>query len=337
MTNSHDPNRWRRRARTVPAMLAMTAGALLAAPLALPLTAVLDLVRGRRRLPGVRAGLFGLRYLVNDSAEIIVAPLLWIGARRPTGSSAGLARYRCVQTWSVRSLAAAADGWIGVRLDPSAQVPVEPGQGPLIVLVRHVSMLDASVPSLLLGLDSPWQIRSIVTDDVLADPGFDLIYQPLGTVFIDRDEGASARRIIAGFSEHDGPDDVVTIYPEGRLFRPSVLARSLERLAERSPERAERLAGLRHVLPPRPGGTLALLDALPTADVLLVGHVGFEPVASISDMARTAPIDTEVRILVRRIPRSSVPTADADRVAWLDALWLDLDDWLDTCLPASHG
>ncbi len=311
-------------------MLVVTAIALVSAPLTLPLAGLFDLFRGQRRLPTARSGLFGLRYLVNDSTEIVLAPWLWLISRGR--GRRGVERYRAVQRWSIRTLAAAADRWIGVRLDPAATVPVVPGEGPLIVLVRHASILDSSLPSLLFGLDSPWQIRSIVTDDALTDPGFDLIYPALGTVFIDRDEGASARRVIAELARHDGPNDVVTIYPEGRLFRPHRLPGSLARLAERAPERAERLAGLRHVLPPRAGGTLALLEALPSADVLLLGHVGFERAGSIVDLATSAPLDSTVRLMIRHVPRSAIPHGEHERIAWLDTLWLDLDAWLDAQL-----
>ena len=314
-------------------MLAATAVGVVTAPVVLPAAAMFDLVRGRRRLPSVRSGLFALRYLVNDSTEIVVAPLLWAGRRR--NRAAGVERYRAVQAWSIRTLADAADHWVGVRLDPDVELPVESGTGPYIVLCRHASMLDSSVPSLLFGLGSAWRVRGVAASDALADPGFDLIYPTLGTVFIDRDEGASAKRIIAGFAQHDGPDDVVTIYPEGRIFQPALLAGSLERLGERSPERAERLSGLRNILPPRPGGTLALLDALPTADVLVIGHVGFEGAASIGQIVGSAPLDTKVQLLVRHVPRNAIPDRAEDRITWLDDVWLDLDHWITSILDAT--
>ncbi len=329
-----DPGRWRRRARTIPAMLGVTVFVVASAPITLPLATIVDIARGQRRLPTVRGGLFALRYLVNDSAEIVLAPLLWLASNG--NDDRGIERYRSVQVWSIRSLAAAADRFIGVRIDPTATVPVAEGAGPLIVLVRHCSMLDSSVPSLVFGLDSPWVVRSIVTTDALADPGFDLIYPALGTVFIDRDEGATSRLVIGEFARHGGPNDVATIYPEGNVFRPSLLVRSLERLAERAPERAARLTGLRHVLPPRPGGTLALLRALPAADVVVIGHVGFERAATLAEMAASAPLDSTVQLMIRHVPRSSIPSGEDDRIAWLDALWLDLDQWIDDQLNTSH-
>jgi 1-acyl-sn-glycerol-3-phosphate acyltransferase len=291
-------------------------------------------VRGRPRLPTVRTALFALRYGINDSIEIVVAPFLRI-LRPVLGPTHGSRPYRMVQRWSIRTLAQAADRLLGVRLDRAAALPVPAGTGPLIVISRHVSLLDASLPSLVFGLDSAWQVRGVVTDDALADPGFDLIYPALGTVFIDRDDARTARAVLAAMARFDGADDVVTIFPEGRLFRPDVLARSLDRMRDSNPGRHERLAGLRHVLPPRPGGVLALLAALPTADVVVLGHVGFEAVASLRDMTRVAPIDTTVILNVRRIRRSEVPVTPDEQVVWLDRIWLELDDWIDELSPTS--
>ena len=104
------------------------------------------------------------------------------------------------------------------------------------------------------------------------------------------------------------------------------------RLGESDPERAERLAGLSHVLPPRPGGVISLLRGAPRADVVVLAHAGFEQIPSLSELARTAPVDKAIRVRVRRIPRCEVPEDDAGRVAWLDGEWLSLDAWVDATL-----
>lgn len=327
MQQTDDPNRWRRRSKTIPAVLCGASIAFATAPLSLAVAAISDLTRRRRRLPTVRAALFALRYLANDTAEIVLAPPLWVG-RRLGFDDAG---YRRVQRWSIRSLARAGDRWLGIRVNTEPEGEpgsIEPGSGPLIVLCRHTSPLDSSLPSLLFGLDRPWNVRSIVTKDALNDPGFDLIYPPLGTVFIDRDEGASARRVIDGFRRHCGPDDVVTIYPEGQIFTPVGLERRLDELEERDPLRAVRLAGLRHLLPPRPGGVLSLLDALPNADVVLIGHIGFEAVPSMRAILGGAPFDQTVNASITRIARADIPETVTEQVAWLDQRWIELDRWV---------
>ena len=90
--------------------------------------------------------------------------------------------------------------------------------------------------------------------------------------------------------------------------------------------RAEKLE---HLLPPRPGGTLALLEAAPAVDVVLVAHVGFEGVAHVSDLWSGRLIDARVRVHARRIPAAELP---ADRARWLLDQWERLDAWV-----AQHG
>lgn len=334
---STDPHRWSRRARTIPAVLGGTTVALVLAPLALPALGLADLARGRRRLPLGRSYLFGLRYAVNDSAEILAALLLWLtaGFGRGIDSEASRRRHRRVLDWSMGALHREAERLVGIGTDFAGVDPEHiEASGPLIVLTRHVSMLDSSVPALALA--PAWTMRGVFTDDALIDPGFDLIYQRTGSVFIDRDDGRTAKRVIAGFAQHDQPRDAVAIFPEGRLATDGRRKRALERIAESDPDRARRLAGLEHLLPPRPGGTLALLEALPSADVLVLGHVGSEALAAPTALLHRAPIDSTLRVQSWRIPRADIPTGWADQVRWLDSTWLELDRWVDGAL-SSHG
>ena len=75
-------------------------------------------------------------------------------------------------------------------------------------------------------------------------------------------------------TRHADERSAYIIYPEGRLFTPAVHERSMARLAGKDPERAERLAKLDRMLPPRPGGLFTLLDAVPAADLVVVGTHG---------------------------------------------------------------
>jgi hypothetical protein len=50
----------------------------------------------------------------------------------------------------------------------------------------------------------------------------------------------------------------------------------LARLAIKTPEAAARASRLKHVLPPRPLGTLSLLEARPDMDVVFCAHTGLE-------------------------------------------------------------
>jgi len=75
-------SRWKRRSRTIPLMLAATIGGLLASP-AILAAAVVDLTKRRFRLPTVRVTLFLLQYGINDSIEILLAPIYWMAAAMP--------------------------------------------------------------------------------------------------------------------------------------------------------------------------------------------------------------------------------------------------------------
>ncbi|MGZ4173142.1 MAG: hypothetical protein ACXVQR_01575 [Solirubrobacteraceae bacterium] len=58
-------------------------------------------------------------------------------------------------------------------------------------------------------------------------------------------------------------DEGLLIYPEGTRCTAQKLARAKRVLAERQPQVAPLAAGLRHVLPPRLGGTIDLIEAAP--------------------------------------------------------------------------
>jgi hypothetical protein len=106
----------------------------------------------------------------------------------------------------------------------------------------------------------------------------------------------------------------------------------LEKIAERNPERAAKLADLRRLLPPRPAGSAALLDGAPDADVVLAWHTGFDGLDTFAGMMDklSKPLPP-VRFVTTRIPRSDVPEG-AGFGAWLDDRWLEVDQLVDQAL-----
>jgi 1-acyl-sn-glycerol-3-phosphate acyltransferase len=164
--------------------------------------------------------------------------------------------------------------------------------------------------------------------ELLADPGFDLIYGRTGSVFIRRDNGPEALAMIRNLSRGVDSTAAVVIFPEGRLFRPERLQRTMARLATENPDRARRLMPLGHVLPPRPGGVLALLDAVPHADVVVIAHAGLDRFASFTELAKAVPLRDPIRVTAWRLPSDDIPTDDIDQIEWLDEQWLRVDDWV---------
>ncbi len=311
-------------------MLAATAVAVGALPVAVPGLVAVDLLTGRPRLPRLRVYLFVCQYLINDSVEIVAAPILWaragFGARLDSAPS--LRRHRALQWWSVELLARRADRLLGlgIELDGESVAALEPG--PVIVVGRHASPFDASLAGVVYGR-AGYAVRGVIMAELLTDPGFDLIYGRLGSVFVPRDDGPAARAAIDAMARsveaNDGDRAAVVVFPEGRLFRRATLDRALDRLAGTDPDRAERLAGLTNVLPPRPGGLRILLDAMPAADVVVLDHRGLDRVRSLAELVGVVPSSEPIRLSARRIPRHEIPDDPDASTDWLDDLWLDLD------------
>ena len=325
MTDELFASRWKRRARTIPLMLGATVVGLLASPAILVVAATLDLTKRRFRSPTVRVALFLLQYGINDSIEILLAPIYWVlagfGTRldRPTS----VARHERLQQWSIDVLARRAELLLGLRLDidPDSLAALTPG--PVIVLCRHVNIVDASLPTLLyqrLG----YRTRGVIMGELLADPGFDLIYARTGSVFIPRDDGSEAIAFVREIGRSVDATSAVVIFPEGRLFRPDRLERAQARLSLENPERAARLASLENVLPPRPGGVIALVESIP-ADVVVIAHTGLDQYASFSDLTKAVPLRNPIRVTAWRVTRDRIPTGDVERIAWLDEQWLLVD------------
>jgi 1-acyl-sn-glycerol-3-phosphate acyltransferase len=321
-------SRWKRRARTIPLMLAVTFIALLASPVILIVATVIDLAKGRLRLPTVRVTLFLLQYAINDSIEILLAPVYWtmagVGTRVDRPNS--VRRHERLQCWSIAVLARRAERLLGLRIEIDAESTAALTPGPVIVLCRHVNIVDASLPTLLyqrLGYRS----RGVIMAELLADPGFDLIYGRTGSVFIPRESGPQARAAVREVGQGIDARTAVVIFPEGRLFRPDRLERARARLAVENPDRGARLAPLSHVLPPRPGGVLALVDTI-RADVVVIAHSGLDHYASFTELAKVVPLRNPLQVTAWRVPADEIPASDDERIAWLDEQWLRVDDWV---------
>ena len=310
-------------------MLGATGTAIVFSPLIVVVAAVSDIARSRRQLPTVRTFLFLLQYGVNDSVEILVSPVLWVmaGVGTRLHGQASINRHRRLERWSLRLLVRRAERLLGLRIsdDDSSRFALLPA--PAIVVCRHVSLFDASLPSALY-LDRGVGVRGVIMAELLADPGFDLLSGRLGSVFIPRDSGPDARAQVAHFGRGMHGLSVAVIFPEGRLFRSDVAQRSLVSIAKTDTTRAARLRNLRHVLPPRPGGFAALLDACPGVDVVVISHTGLESYGALRDLARDVPLKEPINVVAHRYRREEIPADPSDATSWLDDRWLEMDEWI---------
>lgn len=324
---------WSRRSRSLPAtLLAAVVGVPLIA-VALPVLAAVDLLRGRRVLPTVRLAVFGVWYLCWEVVAMVSASALWIatGFGRRLDRPWSLRAHHWLQKVWVDSLLGAAQRTLGLDLDiDGGDAPgTAPADGPLIVLCRHTSMVDTLVPAQLLARRG-YRLRYVMKDDLLWDPALDLIGQRLPNYFVDRSSTDMAGELagIRALAETAGPSDALIIFPEGTRWSPAKREAALARLRDHNPALADRCERLRSVLPPRPAGTLALLDARPDADVVILNHTGLEGLAGPGDAVRILPLRRPMQVTLRRVRRADIPTSTDAQAAWLLDEWDEVDAWV---------
>lgn len=293
-------------------------------PVWLPVVSLVDVARGRRRLPLARLLAFGLGWAWLETVSVTIAGALWLGRRHRD-----LQVHYTLQRWWADRLMRLLRVTTGIRIEADGVDTLTPG--PLVVLCRHASLADSLVSAWVITTLARLHPRYVLKRELLADPCLDIVGNRLPNHFLDREapdaasELAQLGRLAAGMGERD----VAVIFPEGTRASPRKRERALARIAERDPGRAERLAGLTHLLPPRPAGTAALVGgAPPGTDVAIAWHTGFDGLDTFGGILRhLAHAPHPGRFSIRRIPRDGIPPAtDGDAfLAWLDDAWLRAD------------
>jgi len=314
--------RWARRAITIPAYLAAWVAWIAATPLWLAAAAVVDLWRGKGAI-AIRCAAMLTVYLSCEVIGILAAGGLWLWKRLfRVDPERWLDVHFRLEAWWGATLFRAVVTIFGLRVIVRDRARL--GRGPYLLLVRHASAGDTLLASALVSRPFGMRLRYVLKRELLWDPSLDLVGHRIPNAFIDRagdEAGAEARRV-QELARGLGLGDGVLIYPEGTRFSEAKRQRLLERLRERGDVKLlEYARSLSHVLPPRPGGTLALLDAAPSVDVVICAHTGFEGTASLRDVWNGALLRREVTVEFRRVPRAEVPTGRADRIAWLQDEW----------------
>ncbi|WP_354699588.1 hypothetical protein DSM112329_05308 [Paraconexibacter sp. AEG42_29] len=205
------------------------------------------------------------------------------------------------------------------------------GPGPVLIFIRHASIIDNTMPDAVIGKAHGIGLRFVLKRELQMIPTIDVGGRMVPTTFVRRAskdpdaELAQVRKLAVDL----GPDEGILIYPEGTRHTAAKLAKAQATIAERQPLVAPLANRLRHVLPPRLGGPLALLDeSAGRADVVFCGHVGLDGFEYISDIWSGGLVGTTVRVKLWRHPGSAVPADEQGRTEWLYAQWQVLDDWI---------
>ncbi|HEX4435837.1 MAG TPA: 1-acyl-sn-glycerol-3-phosphate acyltransferase [Solirubrobacteraceae bacterium] len=204
------------------------------------------------------------------------------------------------------------------------------GPGPVVVMIRHASIIDNALPDAIIGRAHGMGFRFVIKKELEMLPTIDIGGRWVPTLFVRRASGDTAAELqrLQALTVDLAANEGLLIYPEGTRATPEKLARAKAIIAERQPEIAPLAAGLQNLLPPRLGGSLALLQGTPEADVVIFGHVGLDGFEHVSDIWSGGLIGTTVRLRFWRFPAASVPRERDALTAWLYERWQELDDWI---------
>ncbi len=332
--SQEDPGALRRRLVTIPrTVLAFVIVTPLMPVLAL-IGATVDLARwaiARKPWMAVRLLAFVWVYLALEMVLLSGALVAWVATAG--GRLVGRRRYEeihfALQGFALGTLFRLAVRVLQLRFEVEGAESAAPG--PIILMMRHASLVDVLLPGALVANPHGIRLRYVLKRELLQDPMFDVVGSRIPNHFVSRTgaDGATEIGAVRRLAEGLGTKEGVIIYPEGTRFTPEKQARALERFATGDPELYARAQKLRHVMPPRIGGPRALLDGAPEADVVICAHDGLGGFAELADLWGGGLVGQRVRVAFWRIPADEVPERRRDQMYWLFDQWAKVDDWIE--------
>jgi 1-acyl-sn-glycerol-3-phosphate acyltransferase len=197
------------------------------------------------------------------------------------------------------------------------------------MLPRHTSIADTIIPMVFYAEPFQVRLRYVLKRELLIDPCLDIVGNRLPNLFVDRSgqDSERARQGVAALVANLAPDEGVLIYPEGTRFSRARHQALMSRYAD-APAMLAQLARWPDLLPPRLGGTMALLAANPGRDLVFCAHTGFEGSSHFSTLVNGAWRGARVRIHFWRVPFADVPSDRDSQVAFIQAQWDRMQAWI---------
>lgn len=297
------------------------------------------------RLPGkwraVRSLGLATVYLFLEAAVTVVALVLWVASgfgwklRSPAFVTA---HYRVLQL-TLQALVGAGRRLfeLDIRTEgnesPNDQLPI--ADGPLVVMSRHAGPADSILLMHEVMTGRSRRPRIVAKDLLQIDPAMDILLNRLPNRFISpnpSESGGSSATVdaIASLAADMTADDAFVIFPEGGNFTEVRRVRAIDRLrSDGYLAAAERAEQLRNVLPPRPAGTMAALEAAPNASPVFVAHTGLDQIATIGDMWTAIPQDKTLLLHWHAVDPAYVPPTREEREEKLFMAWELIDRWVE--------
>jgi 1-acyl-sn-glycerol-3-phosphate acyltransferase len=324
--------RFKRRIITIPLYVFIFHVLWICAPILFLLTICMDLCSGAQKLPRARVVLFVMIYFALNLAAMTALLCTW--AFYGAWWRADKSRFIDTDAWIQRMWTSTAFNLAKRLFEVTLIVDGQDvaAKGPLLLFLRHTSLTDTLLGAIYVANPNKILLRYALKDELLWDPGIDIIAHRLPNAFLRRggDKDADIKEI-KNLAEGLGPQDGVIMYPEGTRFTTKKREKAIKRLQESNSLPAEIIImakQMKHVLPPRFGGPLALLAATQNTDVVFCAHTGLENTNSFSHLWRGGLMGTTVRVHFWRIPAEEIPKEAAEQIRWLCGEWLKVDSWV---------
>lgn len=317
-----------RRLISIPGLMLITAVYVALLPALLAYSVVADLIR-RRRMLLVRFHLTIVSVLLWHIVGLFALFVWWLAGARWLGYQPRNWREwnRRLEGWWGNKIIGIAELFYGMRMEVEGDDQLMPG--PVLCFSRHTSVIDTMLPLRILEHRHGMIARIVKKRELLWDPCIDGVSHRLPRTFVARGSNhGSDLDLVCNLADGMGERDGLWIYPEGTRFTPQKRQHVLERLRERHPEAAERAEELHYTLPPRPGGTLALLERCEGMDVVFCAHTGMEGANRLENAINGSLLDKTVKVKFWRVSASDIPESREDQLFWLHDWWQRIDRWV---------
>ncbi|KAL6067342.1 PlsC domain-containing protein [Balamuthia mandrillaris] len=384
--------KWFRRSITYTGFTLAFVLVVLLSPVLLPLSLGFDSVTNRD-FPYTRILLFFLLYLFNEMLAIYVFGLGLYLTSVLFGWDQQQWRtwvFTLQHIWGARLLAGPCLKVMGLRVCAEGVEHVKRSDNgtqkassslkerPFLMFMRHNSTGDTLLPQYFFS--DQFRMRYILKKELCWDAGLDTMGSRTPNFFLSRMAGPKAmslelkamQDLLSDYNDPAAANIITCIWPEGTRFESKKRERILQKLRGEvemndktekkedeeqvmsAEEMLRRTEALKHTLPPRLGGALALLEKNASllsssrrtkedwdrstsqqkeediaADILFCAHTGFELARSFWDLKNGRLVGETIYVKFWRVPFEQVPTTPLERSRWLFDQWQEMDQWID--------
>ena len=322
--------RWKRRFISIPILASLLIAYTSLLPGILCLTLIFDLMKQNRFASTRCAFMLGF-YIWLSNFCLAVSILLWIlcGAGLFTGDKFFLKLNFRLQWFWARMLLVVGFTLYGLKLDVQGIEALK--EGPYFLFMRHSSLADALLPANLASRNYGTLLRYVLKKEMLWEPCFDVVGNRIPNYFVDRNASNNETEIenVGKLATELSANEGVVIYPEGTRFSAKKRQALLDKCANNTnPELLKRVEHYTHVLPPRFGGPLKLLERAPPTDVVFMAHYGLDKATHFADLLAGRVVGSKISIRLWRVSSNEIPSEDEKVKTWLDEQWSTVNTFI---------